>query len=151
MHEQIKLAPIARVKNERKEIVDGNWDRVISEIALSDKLPSECLRGIEEFSHLEIIFFFHRTQRIVTGSAHPRENPRWPEVGIFAQRKKNRPNRLGVTIVRLLKVEDRKLFVTNLDAVDGTPVLDIKPVFREFLPSEEILQPAWSHELMKNY
>ncbi len=151
MSELIELKAVAHVKNERPEIVDGNWDTITSEILLRDDLPAESLRGIEEFSHLEIIFFFHRTEKTITGSAHPRGNPLWPEVGIFAQRKKNRPNHLGATIVRLIRVENRKLIVSGLDAINGTPVLDIKPVFSEFLPAEAIRQPAWSHELMKDY
>ncbi len=151
MKNLIQLEAVARVKNERTEIVDGDWDTITSEIILSDHLPAECLQGIEEFSHLEIIFFFHSAEKTITGSAHPRGNPLWPEVGIFAQRKKNRPNHLGATIVRLIRVEARKLIVSNLDAINGTPVLDIKPVFREFLPAGAIRQPDWSHELMKDY
>jgi tRNA (adenine37-N6)-methyltransferase len=72
-------------------------------------------------------------------------------VGIFAQRAKDRPNRLGVTIVASASREGRILHVTGLDAVDGTPVLDIKPVMAEFLPRGEVRQPAWSHELMAEY
>jgi tRNA (adenine37-N6)-methyltransferase len=87
----------------------------------------------------------------VTGVRHPRNNPAWPRVGIFAQRGKNRPNRLGLATVRILKREGRTLFVTGLDAIDGTPVLDIKPVLREFLPKEPVLQPEWATELMQNY
>lgn len=151
MPAQIKLKPIAHVRNERSETVDGHWDTVISEIILSDKIPSDSFLGIEAFSHLEIIFYFHKSSLICTSPTHPRENPHWPAVGIFAQRKKDRPNHLGLTIVNLIKRSGRILTVTNLDAIDGTPVLDIKPVFREFLPATPIRQPAWSHELMKRY
>jgi tRNA (Thr-GGU) A37 N-methylase len=62
-----------------------------------------------------------------------------------------RPNRLGLTVVRILRREGRSLFVEGLDAVDGTPVLDIKPVLQEFLPRGPIRQPDWSHEIMKAY
>jgi tRNA (Thr-GGU) A37 N-methylase len=72
-------------------------------------------------------------------------------VGIFAQRGKNRPNRLGSTICPLVRVEDRVLVVRELDAIDGTPVLDIKPVMAEFLPRAAVRQPAWSHDLMREY
>ena len=84
-------------------------------------------------------------------SRHPRENMDWPKVGLFAQRNKDRPNHIGSTIVRIIKREGRSLFVQGLDAVDGTPVLDIKPVMVEFLPREAVIQPEWSHELMKDY
>jgi len=72
-------------------------------------------------------------------------------VGIFAQRAKDRPNRLGSTVVEILKRDGRVLTVAGLDAVDGTPVLDIKPVMVEFLPRTTLRQPAWSHELMRAY
>jgi GNAT superfamily N-acetyltransferase len=72
-------------------------------------------------------------------------------VGIFAQRGKNRPNRLGLTTVRVLGVEGRVLRVAELDAIDGTPVLDIKPVMAEFLPRTPLRQHAWFHELTRNY
>jgi tRNA (Thr-GGU) A37 N-methylase len=87
----------------------------------------------------------------VAGARHPRNNPAWPQVGIFAQRGKNRPNRLGLTTVRILGVAGRELRVAELDALDGTPVLDIKRVLAEFLPRGPIRQPDWSHELMRDY
>jgi tRNA (Thr-GGU) A37 N-methylase len=72
-------------------------------------------------------------------------------VGIFAQRAKARPNRIGATLVRVLERRPRALVVEGLDAIEGTPVIDIKPVFREFLPQTEIRQPAWTHEMMRDY
>jgi tRNA (Thr-GGU) A37 N-methylase len=72
-------------------------------------------------------------------------------VGIFAQRGKGRPNRLGVTIVEVIRREGRALTVAGLDAIDGSPVLDIKPVMAEFLPRTPVRQPEWSRELMRNY
>jgi tRNA (Thr-GGU) A37 N-methylase len=72
-------------------------------------------------------------------------------VGIFAQRGKNRTNRLGATVVKVLRRDGRQLHVQGRDAIDGTPVLDIKPVMREFLLREEVIQPDWVTELMKNY
>ncbi len=151
MNKEIILKPIAFVKNSRKEKLDDNWSEVISEIELTDNLPEESLDGIESFSHLEILFFLDKSVKTVTGSEHPRGNPRWPKVGIFAQRKKDRPNHIGLTVVNLIKKDGRKLTVSNLDAIDGTPILDIKPVFKEYLPKGEIKQPDWTGELMKNY
>ena len=111
------------------------------------------MEGIDSYSHLEITFYFHKVKRsdIILRKEHPRENIKWPRVGIFAQRKKGRPNLIGTSIVRLMKREGRKIYVRNLDAINGTPVIDIKPMFKEFLPQEEVLQPEWSRELMKNY
>lgn len=147
----IKLRPVAFVHNNRLGKSDDHWGETISEIKLVEELPGACLEGIEEFSHLEIIFFMDKAEKEITGNEHPRENRNWPKVGIFAQRKKDRPNHLGLTTVNLIKREKRKLIVSHLDAINGTPVLDIKPVFNEFLPQKKIKQPEWSRELMKNY
>ncbi len=150
----IKLEPIGYVKNNRNEIEDDFWGDIESQIVLESNFGGESLQGIEDFSHLEIIFFFHKVKNkeVKTGASHPRGNVDWPRVGIFAQRKKKRPNRLGITIVKLLRREGNILYVKGLDAIDGTPVIDIKPLLKEFLPSEEeVKQPQWTVELMKNY
>ena len=149
----ITVNPIGVVRNVRQIPEDDDWGNVASEIILNRELPEESLSEIETFSHIEVIYFFHLVdeQKIETGARHPRNNSQWPKVGIFAQRGKNRPNRLGATIVRLVRREGRTLLVAGLDAIDGTPVLDIKPVMREFLPHDEITQPDWATELMQNY
>lgn len=147
------IEPIAFVRNKRKKVDDDFWGDVVSEIIISDKISEESLSGIDEFSHLEVIFYFHLADltKINISATHPRENKKFPKVGIFAQRKKARPNLLGSTIVKLIKKEGNVITVSGLDAVDGTPVIDIKPVLREFLPSEKIDQPDWATEMMKNY
>lgn len=149
----IKLSPIATVKNVRTAIEDDNWGDVVSVIELDIAFSEDALLEIESFSHAEILFYFHLVEdaKVESGARHPRNNRDWPRVGIFAQRGKNRPNRLGSTIVKILKREGRHLHVQGLDAIDGTPVLDIKPVMKEFLPREETRQPEWASELMKDY
>ncbi len=149
----ITLNAIGIVKNIRKEIEDDHWGGIVSVIELSEAFQEDALFQIEEFSHAEIIYYFHLVEenKIETGARHLRNNKDWPKAGIFAQRGKNRPNRLGATIVKVLKREGTQLFVQGLDAIDGTPILDIKPVMKEFLPREEVSQPAWATELMKNY
>jgi tRNA (Thr-GGU) A37 N-methylase len=72
-------------------------------------------------------------------------------VGILAQRGKNRPNRIGLTTCEIVGRNEASLRVRGLDAIDGTPVLDIKPVMREFLPRGEVRQPEWATELMRGY
>ena len=150
---EFTLKAIATVHNSRTTPIDDDWASVPSAITLHEDLPESCLDGIDAFSHLEIVYVFHKAvgQPPVLGSEHPRENPAWPKVGIFAQRKKARPNHLGCTVVNLLRREGRTLHVSHLDAIDGTPVVDIKPVLREFLPQGEVHQPAWCDELMKRY
>lgn len=144
--------PVATVKNNRQDMSDDFWGDVVSEIELVPDIPADAFNGIEEFSHLEIVFHFDKAdQSKIIFSGHPRGNKDWPNVGIFAQRKKDRPNGIGLTIVELIKREGNKIWVKHLDAIDGTPVLDIKPVMKEFLPAAEIKQPQWSNELMKDY
>ena len=149
----ITLEPVGIIYNSRKEISDDYWGNIISEIELSDEFSEEALDGIEEFSHAEIIFYFNKVQKenIKSGSHHPRNNANWPKTGIFAQRGKNRPNTLGLTIAKIISRKGKSLFVKELDAIDGTPVLDIKPLIKEFLPDEKIVQPLWATELMRNY
>ncbi|MFI6600918.1 SAM-dependent methyltransferase [Nonomuraea sp. NPDC050536] len=115
--------------------------------------PEEALYGLDEFSHLEVVYRFHLVseEKIETGARHPRNNPEWPLVGIFAQRGKNRPNRIGVSRCELVKVDGLDIHVKGLDAIEGTPVLDIKPYMREFGPRGEVRQPAWAVELMREY
>lgn len=149
---KIELEPIAIVKNKRKEITDDFWGDVISEIELLPHIPEESLIGIETFSHIEIIFYFNKADKnMIQFTDHPRGNPEWPVMGIFGTRKKDRPNYLGLTIAEIIKRDGRKIFLKNLDAIDGTPVIDIKPVIKEFFPKTEIKQPYWVSLLMKNY
>jgi tRNA-Thr(GGU) m(6)t(6)A37 methyltransferase TsaA len=149
----IVLSPIGTVKNARRTVEDDHWGEVVSVIELDDSFTEDALLQIEEFSHAEIIFYFHLVQdaKIENGARHPRNNENWSRVGIFAQRGKNRPNRLGASMVKIIKREGTSLFVQGLDAVDGTPVLDIKPVMQEFLPCGVVKQPRWATELMKDY
>ncbi|TGM60984.1 SAM-dependent methyltransferase [Leptospira adleri] len=149
----IQIKPIGFTKNSRKTPIDDQWNEIESEITLVDDIPESALDGIESFSHLELIYLFHLQDeaKIVLGAEHPRENPLWPKVGIFSQRKKARPNRLGATIVKLVRKEGKTLFIHGFDGIDGTPILDIKPVFQEFLPKEKIVQPPWVGNLMKDY
>lgn len=147
------LLPIGIVRCSRMEVADDFWGGVPAAIELASELPEDSLDGLEEFSHAEILYVFDRVAetKVVTSARHPRNNANWPRVGIFAQRAKGRPNRLGATIVRIVGRDGRRLLVEGLDAVDGTPVVDIKPVMAEFLPREPIRQPEWSRELMNDY
>ena len=153
MKNEIAIKPIAIVKNDRLKTDEFRWGDVLSEIILTDEMPDQCLTGMEDFSHLEIIFYFHllRDADVVFDLRHPRENTSYPLTGIFAQRSRARPNKLGATIVELIEVRKRSFVVKGLDAINGTPVIDIKPVMQEFLPKREVKQPVWSKELMGDY
>jgi tRNA (adenine37-N6)-methyltransferase len=145
--------PIGFVEAVRPRAEDDFWGGEEACIRLNPDFAADALQGISDFSHVEVLFLFHEvdTRKIVTGARHPRNNNEWPAVGIFAQRGKNRPNRIGSTICRVVRVEGTRLFLAELDAIDKTPVLDIKPVMAEFLPREPVRQPLWSKELMSQY
>ena len=147
------VQPIGTVRNGVQDPGDRGWGEVVSRIELSADFGPDALEGIERFSHVEVVFLFHKVdpQRVETGARHPRGDPRFPLVGIFAQRNKARPNRIGLTICAVERREGRTLFVKGLDALDGSPVLDLKPVMEEFLPQGRIRQPAWSRQVMEGY
>ena len=149
--QEITVKPIAIVRNSRNEKSDFGWGKVESVIELAPEFGPEALDGIEAFSHLEILYHLHKSEKVFLGSEHPRGNKDFPKVGIFAQRKKDRPNHIGATLVRLLKREGHILYVSGLDAINETPVLDIKPVFEEYLPKGKIVQPGWTRDLMTGY
>jgi tRNA (adenine37-N6)-methyltransferase len=151
---EITIKPIGVVKTTRSEIKDDDWGETMSLIVLDEsQFTEEVLYGLSEFSHLEVLFHFHKVDpgKIETGARHPRNNPEWPKVGIFSQRGKNRPNLLGASVCKILKVEGLTITVQALDAIDGTPIVDLKPYMKEFAPGEPTTQPQWATELMKNY
>lgn len=149
---KVELQSIAKVKNSRTEATDDFWEEIISEIELEEHIPTEAFENISDFSHLEIIYYFNQVDNNdIVFSGRPRGNPNYPLVGILGQRKKDRPNTIGLCTVELLEHSGRKIKVKYLDAIDGTPILDIKPVFKEFQLQSEIKQPIWVSDLMKNY
>lgn len=148
-----EVAPIGFVRSPRSGPEDDYWGKVDAEIVLAEHLPDEAFAGLADFSHVEVIFLMDRVDpaKITVGARHPRERTDWPLVGIFAQRGKARPNRIGLTRGTIRKLEGRVLTVRGLDAIDGTPVLDIKPWMKEFAPIGATHQPAWATELMADY
>jgi tRNA (adenine37-N6)-methyltransferase len=151
---QYTIEAIGHVRGGRVDPIDDDWGHNRSVIELDPvQFGADALSGLGAFSHAEIVFLFHKVtpEKIEKGARHPRGREDLPLTGIFAQRAKNRPNRLGVTVCRILSVEGTRLHVEGLDAIHGTPVIDIKPVMREFLPRGELRQPEWAAELMTAY
>ena len=149
-----ELEAIGHVRGGRVDPVDDDWGKSRCTIELDPtRYGPEALVGLDAFSHVEIIFLFDQVspEKIERGARHPRGRNDWPLTGIFAQRGKNRPNRLGVTVCRVLAIKGVQLQVEGLDAIDSTPVIDIKPAMREFLPRGDLHQPEWVAELMKAY
>ena len=150
----IVMTPIGRVEGGRDVPEDDDWGMSRAKIALDPaRFDAEALMGLETFSHAEVVYVFDKVtdEQIVTGARHPRGNTAWPRIGIFAQRGKNRPNRIGVTVCRIVAVDGLNLEVEGLDAIDGTPVLDIKPVMSGFAPRGDHREPEWAREIMEQY
>jgi tRNA (Thr-GGU) A37 N-methylase len=150
----LPVRPIGRVVGGRSEAVDDDWDAVAAHIELDpDVLQAGATDGLADFSHIEVVFCFDRVDEdaVCRGTRHPRGRTDWPSVGILAQRAKDRPNRIGVTVCRVTGVGPRRIDVVGLDAIDGTPVLDVKPYMAEFGPRGEVHQPSWATELMTGY
>jgi len=148
------VAPVAHVVGGRVEPTDDYWGGTRAVIRIdSEAFPPEATVGLSEFSHLEVVFRFHLTDpaRPHPGIGYPRNNPDWPLVGVFAQRNIRRRNLLGVSRCRLLRVDGLDLHVEDLDAVDGTPVLDIKPWLATFAPRGRTREPAWSGDMLRDY
>jgi tRNA (adenine37-N6)-methyltransferase len=154
MSKEFMVKPIGFVRSTRNEPIDDGWDGIETRIELDPKeLEPDAVLGLADFSHIEVVFLFDRADpaKACRGARRSRGREDWPLTGILAQRAKDRPNRLGVTVCGLLRVEKNILHVRGLDAIDGTPVLDIKPVMRGFLPRGEIREPKWADELMAGY
>lgn len=141
---QIVLKPIGVVSSKVKGPMRGGWGEVTSEIVIEEGL-SESLDGLEEFSHIIVVYWMHQvpTGARPPGKVHPRGRADLPLVGLFATRAPYRPNPLGVSVARLAARRGNILTVVGLDAVDGTPVIDIKPYMPPIDNPAEVRVPDW--------
>ena len=150
----VTLHPVGVIRGGRSRPDDDGWDAETCTIELDpSRFGPDSLAGLDGFSHVEVVYRFHLVGEsdVVPGARRPRGRPDWPEVGIFAQRGRVRPNRLGVTVCRLLAVDGQGVRVRGLDAIDGTPVLDLKPYLVGFGPRGEVVEPSWATEIMADY
>jgi tRNA-Thr(GGU) m(6)t(6)A37 methyltransferase TsaA len=148
------MIPVGHVSGGRSEAIDDDWGASRAVIELDPaRFDDTALAGLDAFSHAEVIFVFNQVDEaeIVSGARHPRGRQDWPKIGIFAQRGKGRPNRIGLTTCRIVSVSGRRLEVEGLDAIDGTPVLDIKPYMAGFAPRGAVREPEWAAEIMAGY
>ena len=150
----LTVRPVGHVIGGPPEPKLDYWGGVHAVIRLDQTVfGPDATTGLAEYSHLEVIFLFHLAEELANAATarHPRGNPAWPKVGVFAQRNMNRPNRLGLSRCALLAVDGLDLHVEGLDAVAGSPVVDIKPWVAGHGPRGPCREPAWSRELMAHY
>ena len=149
----IACTPIGYVRNGVRETSLERWAHVQSEIHIEPQY-ARGLQGLEEFSHVMVIFYLHEIAPFDVEREllrRPRRMEHLPPVGVFAQRTKQRPNPIGVTAVELRGVSKNVVTVSALDALDGTPVLDLKPYMPIFDRVENARVPQWVEEFMKGY
>jgi tRNA-Thr(GGU) m(6)t(6)A37 methyltransferase TsaA len=138
----ITLKAIGVVRSEVKEPSRRKSKGIISEIVLDPSL-TEALDNLDEFSHIIVIYWMHRSRRPPPMKVHPGADPQRHLMGVFATRSPDRPNPIGKTTVRLLQRRDNVLKVEGLDAIDGTPVIDIKPYIPGYDSVEGAQAPSW--------
>lgn len=148
----IALTVIGHVESPVKEQTDEHWGEVESRVVVEPEYR-DGLQGLQQFSHALIVTYLH--QALFEPLKHLTRRPRglasMPEVGIFAQRAKDRPNPLGITAVAIVCVESAALVVRGLDAIDGTPVVDVKPYYPVYDRVESATVPEWVDRLMAGY
>lgn len=149
-NDSVNFTPIGTVKSPYTEILDREWQDIVAEIHIVEPLAAG-LHQIEENSHLNIIFYLHKSKfdPEVDLVRHPMDRTDLPKCGVFATRSNYRPNAIGLTMVELLKVSGSVLTVRGLDALDGTPVLDIKPYVPRMnaVEAEKVRTPEWGQKL----
>ena len=140
----INLEAIGVVRNELKKPSKEETGKVISEIVIDPDL-AEALDNLDEFSHIIILYWMHKLDhsRGFPVKVHPRGRQDKSPVGVFASRSPNRPNPIGKTTVRLIARQGNKLKVEGLDAIDGTPVIDIKPYLPNYDSAAGGKVPSW--------
>ncbi len=147
----IVMQPIGYVKNEVTQRKDTSWGEDTSTVVLNDEYKTG-LTGLEDFSHAIIIFHLDKAkyEKEKHLQRRPQNRDDMPLVGIFSQRGKDRPNQIGMTSVEIISVTDGTLTVKGLDAIDGTPILDIKPYYPVY-DKKDAKVPEWVDRLMEHY
>lgn len=106
----------------------------------------DALLGLEGFSHIQVLFWFHQNdtpERRKTLRVHPRKDQNNPLSGVFATHSPQRPNLIGLTLCKILSIEERRIRVEDIDALDGTPVVDIKCYIPYSVAQSDVRLPAW--------
>ncbi len=147
----IVMQPIGYVKNEVTQRKDTSWGEDTSTVVLNDEYKTG-LTGLEDFTHAIIIFHLDKAkyEKEKHLQRRPQNRDDMPLVGIFSQRGKDRPNQIGMTSVEIISVTNSTLTVKGLDAIDGTPILDIKPYYPVY-DKKDAKVPEWVDRLMEHY
>lgn len=140
----VNVQPIGYVHNDSGRRRYDEWADTVSEIVISETYR-DALHGLEEFSHIEVLFYLHEMNRPFRTRIHPIGDPIYPLVGAFATRTPNRPSRIALTTCRVQEIDGNVIRVKGLDAYDGSPVLDVKPYSVKAVNGVRV--PDWNREL----
>jgi tRNA-Thr(GGU) m(6)t(6)A37 methyltransferase TsaA len=141
---EILLQPVGMVKNSITDKEHHGWKDIYSDIFVKEEhVPA--LDGLAEFSHIIVFFWLHKVtpEERATRRARPTRKAEIPELGIFAWHSSRRPNPIGMSIVKLLELQGDRVQVQGLDAIDGTPVLDLRPYVESYYHIDDPTEPAW--------
>src|ERR1035437_8796870 len=146
------IEPIGYVNTNVKLQIDKHWGEIQSQIILNKDLENGLI-GLSSFSHIIVVYHLNEAEYIKEKNLirRPQGREDMPMIGIFAQRAKDRPNPIGITAVKLLCITDNIITVEGLDAINNTPVLDIKPYYPKYDLKNEVIVPNWVNVLMKDY
>jgi tRNA-Thr(GGU) m(6)t(6)A37 methyltransferase TsaA len=124
-------------------------ERNVSTIVINEDIV-DILADIETYSHLLVLYWAHETteESRALKQVHPMGRKEIPKTGIFCTCSPARPNPVLVCVVRLIRKSGNLLYVYDLDAIDGSPVIDIKPYVKEWYPKEDVMIPLWMHQLV---
>lgn len=144
----MEIKPIGHARSKIKEQQFGGFKNETTEIIL-DKKYTLALEGLENYSHLIVLYWMNEAEGVVRLRHRPQGNPKVPEVGIFATRCQWRPNCIGVSTVPLISINKNIVKVKDLDIIDNTPILDIKPYLPDYDNAEgEVKLPDWTKKLV---
>ena len=139
------MEPIGWVRNEVADPDRHDWSRVRSRLVLRDDL-APALEGLDGFSHVLVLCWLDRVgdEERRLRQVHPAGDRSLPPRGVLALRTHHRPNPVGMTVVRVARVEGSRVHVVGLDAIDGTPILDIKPYLPPYDSVPDARLPGWA-------
>lgn len=146
-----KAIEVRIIGHVRNEIESGNvedWGNVQSQILVDEEFEPS-LAGIEQFSHIVVVFWMHRVEKYLP-KVHPRRRVDIPEQGVFATRSPFRPNPIGISVVQFVSRSGCSLIVSGLDCFNGSPVLDIKPFTPKDRGPSDIRIPRWMEDIRRS-
>ncbi|MBM2832363.1 MAG: universally conserved protein [Dehalococcoidia bacterium] len=141
---EVHLQPVGVVRNSITDKEHHGWKGICSDIFVKEEyIPA--LEGLADFSHIIVLFWLHKVtpEDRATKRARPTRKAGIPELGIFAWHSSHRPNPIGMSVVQLLEVQGDRVRVQGLDAIDGTPVLDMHPYVESYYHAGNPIEPGW--------